>query len=145
MKKGIDFIGVAVGAIILNDKHEILLTKRSQNAKNERGCWEAPGGSIEFGETMEAAIKREMKEELGIEVDILKQFPAKDHMLPAEKQHWVATTFLVKIKNDQIPKIMEKDKCDGIGWYSISNLPNPLSVITKIDLEEFKEEINAEI
>ena len=43
MKNGIDYIGVSVGAMIVNDGGEILLAKRSQNAKNERGCWEVPG------------------------------------------------------------------------------------------------------
>ena len=49
MKKGIDYIGVSAGAIIFNEKGEIFLSKRSQNTKNEKGCWETPGGSVEFG------------------------------------------------------------------------------------------------
>ncbi len=58
MKKAIDYIGVAAGAIIFNDKGEIFLSKRGQNSKNEKGCWETPGGSVEFGETLEQAAKR---------------------------------------------------------------------------------------
>lgn len=37
MKKGVDYIGVGVGAIILNDKGEVFLAKRGLKAKNERG------------------------------------------------------------------------------------------------------------
>lgn len=138
MKKGIDYIGVSAGAMIFNDKGKLFLSKRSQNAKNERGCWETPGGSVDFGETLEQAVKREIIEEYGVDIEIIEQFPAADHIIPDEHQHWVATTFLARIKNGQTPKIMEPKKCDGIGWFPLSNLPQPLSIITKIDLEEYK-------
>ncbi|NMC36118.1 NUDIX hydrolase [Candidatus Beckwithbacteria bacterium] len=133
-KAGLDYIGVSVGALIFNDKNQILLTKRSQQAKNERGCWEAPGGAVHFGETLEAAIRREMKEELGVEIEILKQHPAKDHLLPKEKQHWVPSVFEAKIKSGQTPRILEPDKCDDIAWFDLNKLPSPLSIITKMDL-----------
>lgn len=138
MKAGVDYIGVSVGAFIVNDKREILLLKRSQNAKNEKGKWEAPGGAVEFGETLEQAVRREMKEELGIEIDILKQWTAKDHIIPEDKQHWVPTTFLVKLSKGDAPKIMEPHKHDAIGWFAMDNFPSPLSVITQMDLEEYK-------
>ena len=138
MKKGIDYIGVAVGAMIFNDKGELFLSKRSQNCKNERGCWEVPGGSVEFGEKLADAIKREIQEEYGVDIEIMKQFPAADHIIPDENQHWVPSTFLARIEKGQEPKIMEPDKCDGIGFFSLKNLPSPLSIITKIDLDFYK-------
>lgn len=140
-KAGIDFIGVSVGAFIVNNKGEILLMKRSQNTKNERGKWEAPGGAVDFGETLEHAIRREMKEELGIDIEILSQWGAKDHIIPEDKQHWVPTTFLVHVAKGQAPKIMEPHKHDAIGWFAMGDFPIPLSLITKIDLEEYKRQL----
>lgn len=137
MKKGIDYIGVSAGAIIFNDKGEIFLSKRSQNTKNEKGCWETPGGSVEFGETLEQAVKREMVEEYGAEIEIIEQWLSSDHIIPAEKQHWLATTFLAKFKTGQEPKVMEPEKCDEIGWFNLNNLPTPLSIITKMDLDQY--------
>lgn len=142
MKQGVDYIGVAVGALIINDKGEIFITKRSQQCKNERGSWEIPGGSVEFGETLEDAVKREVKEEYGVEVDIIKQWPAVNHLIPNESQHWVPTLFTVRIKPGQVPRIMEPTKCDAIGWFSINNLPSPLSIVSKIDLDRYIKEIN---
>lgn len=139
MKPGIDYIGVSAGTMILNEKGEVLLAKRSQNAKNERGCWENPGGKVSFGEKLEEAARREIREELGIEVDIIKQFLAADHLIPEEKQHWVATTFIAKVREGFTPKIMEPEKCDEIGWFPIDNLPQPISIITRIDLQRYKE------
>src|SRR3989344_134687 len=127
-KNGVDYIGVSAGAMIFNDKNELFLSKRSQNAKNEKGCWETPGGSVDFGETLEQAVRREIKEEYGVEIEVIEQFPAADHIIPKDHQHWVATTFLAKIKNGQITKIIELEKCDGIGWFPLDKLPKPLSI-----------------
>jgi 8-oxo-dGTP diphosphatase len=138
MKIGIDYIGVAVGAMIFNENNELFLSKRSQKCKNEKGCWEVPGGGVNFGEKLVDAIKREMKEEYGIDIVIVKQFPAADHIIPHEKQHWVPTTFLAKLNKGNEPKIMEKGKCDAIGWFSLDKLPSPLSIITKLDLEYYR-------
>lgn len=138
MKIGVDYIGVSVGAMIFNDKGELFLSKRSKNTKNEKGCWEIPGGAVDFGETLEHAVKRETMEEFGVEIEVLEQFPAADHLIPSENQHWVPTTFLARLRPGQIPKIMEPDKCDEIGWFALDKLPNPLSIITKIDLKTYK-------
>lgn len=139
MKKGIDYIGVSAGAMIFNEAGELFLSKRSQNTKNEKGHWETPGGGVDFGETLEDAARREIMEEYGAEIDIIEQWPAGDHIIPDEHQHWVATTFLAKFKEGQEPKIMEPEKCDAIGWFKLTELPQPLSIITKIDLEHYHE------
>ena len=57
MKRGIDYIGVGVGAIIVDQSGRLFLAKRGPAAKNERGLREFPGGSVEFGEKMSEALK----------------------------------------------------------------------------------------
>jgi mutator protein MutT len=141
MKKGVDYIGVSAGAMIVNDMGQIFLAQRGLKAKNERGYWENPGGGVEFGEKLEDAVKREIMEEYGAEIEIIKQFPAEDHLIPVENQHWVATTFLVKFKQGSTPKIMEPEKCSAIGWFDMDNLPSPLSIITQLDLNHHGKEI----
>ncbi|HVQ43935.1 MAG TPA: NUDIX domain-containing protein [Candidatus Saccharimonadia bacterium] len=137
-KPGIDYIGVAAGAMIFNHNGELFLAKRSQNVKNERGCWETPGGGVEFGETLEEAARREILEEYGVEIEIVDTFPAVDHLIPAEGQHWVAVTFLATLKPDREPRIMEPEKCDEIGWFALDALPTPLSIITQVDLRLYR-------
>ncbi|MBI2074858.1 MAG: NUDIX domain-containing protein [Candidatus Levybacteria bacterium] len=145
MKAGVDYIGVSVGALIVNNKGEILLSKRSKLTRNEQGSWEAPGGAVDFFEKREDAIKREVKEEFGVEINIIDVLQASDEILPKYKQHWIATTYLAKIKDRQKPKIMEPHKCDGIGWFSINKLPKPLSYITTLDIAAYKKLLKKEM
>ncbi len=108
-KAGVDFIGVAVGIFIINDEGNVFLTKRSSHATNEHGTWEIPGGKVNFGETLQNAAKREAREEYDIEIELVEQFPAQNHLIPEEKQHWVPTCFLAKIVGAKQPQIMEPD------------------------------------
>lgn len=68
-------IGVAV---IRNNRQEILIDRR-RNEGLMGGMWEFPGGKIEAGETVEACIKREVLEELGIAIEVGKHFITIDH------------------------------------------------------------------
>jgi 8-oxo-dGTP diphosphatase len=58
----------AKGVIIHNGK--VLIIKRSDNAHVGSGTWECVGGKIEFGETLEETLVREVKEEVGLEISI---------------------------------------------------------------------------
>lgn len=138
MKAGINYIGVGVGAIILNSKKELFLTKRGKKARNEVGRWEFPGGAVHFGETQKNALKREIHEEFGIEIDVGELFDVNDHLIPDEKQHWVSAVFFAKIKKGK-PKIFEPDKCDSIGWFALKKISKlPLSIITRSEVKKLK-------
>jgi 8-oxo-dGTP diphosphatase len=57
-------VHTCVGALMLRDGR-VLLGRRSAH-KTCAGCWDVPGGHVEPGETLAAALRRELKEELGI-------------------------------------------------------------------------------
>jgi 8-oxo-dGTP diphosphatase len=59
-------IQVAV-AVIINDKDEVFISRRSAD-QHQGNKWEFPGGKVEENETVEDALRREIKEELGIDV-----------------------------------------------------------------------------
>ena len=59
-------VHVAVG-VIVDSAHNVLITRRSQGA-HQGGLWEFPGGKVEVGESLVAALTRELQEELGISI-----------------------------------------------------------------------------
>jgi 8-oxo-dGTP diphosphatase len=59
-----------VGAVILDDDDKVLCTQRPEG-KNLALKWEFPGGKIEEGETPEAALIRELDEEMGCQIEVL--------------------------------------------------------------------------
>lgn len=59
---------ILVAAVALIDADNRVLIAQRPSGKSMAGLWEFPGGKIEPGETPEAALVREVKEELGIEV-----------------------------------------------------------------------------
>lgn len=68
-------ITIVVG-VIRNEKGEILLARRHQpDLKSAHGKWEFPGGGIEFRETPEEALVREVREEIGLNVEIVRLIP----------------------------------------------------------------------
>ncbi len=129
-KRGVDYIGVGVGAVIIHPDGRLFLAQRGEKAKNERGTWEFPGGAVEFGETLAAALQREMREEYGIEIAVGELLDVVDHILPDEGQHWVSPSFLCTIVAGE-PVILEAGKCAQIGWFHPHALPAPLSLVTQ--------------
>lgn len=137
LKRGVDYIGVGVGAILVNDRSQVFLAKRGPLAKNERGLWEFPGGSVEFGERLADALIREMREEYGVEIEVGALLDVVDHILPHEGQHWVSPTFICKIVSGE-PSIQEPGKCDAIGWFDPDQVPTDLTVITAENLAHYR-------
>ncbi|MGN6396206.1 MAG: (deoxy)nucleoside triphosphate pyrophosphohydrolase [Mucilaginibacter sp.] len=69
-------------AIIVDESNLILVTQRSQSMSLPLK-WEFPGGKIELNETAEECLIREIKEELGIDVGIVKNLTPNRHTYPA--------------------------------------------------------------
>ena len=93
---GTDYVGVGVGAIVVDEGGKVFLSQRGPQATNERGSWEFPGGKVDFGDTLRGALKREFLEEYGMTIDIVELLSIDDHILPDEGQHWVSPTFIAR-------------------------------------------------
>lgn len=139
MKRGKDYIGVGIGAVIINEAGKVFLSKRGKNAQNERGLWECPGGALEYGESFEESVIREIKEEFDFEVEPLTQLEPFNHLIPDEGQHWVALAFICRIKSGT-PKIMEQDKSEAIGWFTFAEMEKlALAEPSKMRLQQMKQ------
>ncbi|UCB43125.1 MAG: NUDIX hydrolase [Dehalococcoidales bacterium] len=71
-------IVTTVACVFREDR--VLLIKRAQEPS--KGCWSVPGGVIEIGEAIYDAIRREIREECGIEIEVVKVINAADGIIP---------------------------------------------------------------
>ena len=60
---------ICVTAAVLSRNNQVLIAQR-KSTDRLAGCWEFPGGKLEKGESPRACLRRELKEELGIETQI---------------------------------------------------------------------------
>jgi 8-oxo-dGTP diphosphatase len=73
LKYGCSVSIMVVAAIIQNPQGEYLACKRGQ-WKHSPNKWEFPGGKPEPGENLDHALVREIKEELGVDIKVIRQF-----------------------------------------------------------------------
>ena len=71
----------AVVAAVIEDRHRFLVTRR-QPGVHLAGMWEFPGGKIDPDETHEAALRRELLEELGVEAIVGERVYRTQHAYP---------------------------------------------------------------
>lgn len=135
MIQGKDYIGVGCGAFIINDKGELLLQLR--NKAPEKEYWSIPGGRVELFETFEEAVKREVKEETGVEVEIISLLGICDHIIKNEERHWVSPSYLCKIVEGE-PQILEPTKHLDIKWFSLDKLPEKITITTQDAIRNYK-------
>lgn len=90
-----DHIVTSVVAVIVNDDQQLLLTKR--NIAPFQGLWVMPGGKIDLGESILQALHREVKEEVGLEVEVEDLIDVFEHLSPGEgNSHFIILYYLCR-------------------------------------------------
>lgn len=120
-----------VGAVLMNEKGEILCALRSQKMSSP-GVWEFPGGKIEAGETPQQCLKREIQEELDVEIEVGEFVEEVLHEGSALRVHLL--TYFGKIITGT-PKAKEHEKLDWRPVEELSKLlwaPADLPTVNKI-------------
>lgn len=124
---------LAVSAAVVHEG-KILLVRRKKTGFMD-GYYANPGGHVEPKEIITAAVLRELKEETGLEAneEDLELFNVlqDENVLP---KLYISFRFLVK-KWSGVPKLLEPEKSDDIGWFSIGQPPKNTSPYT---LHDFK-------
>jgi len=116
-----------VGALIVNDGDEILLVK-SHKWGNK---YTVPGGHIELGERSETAVKREVREEVGLEVEPVRVLLVQEAIYPADyikHEHYIFLDYLCRTESSAV-KLDEKEIQEHL-WV------NPERAL-QLDLESF--------
>ena len=67
---------------ILQDAHDRVLIADRTRSRSLKDHWEFPGGKVDGNESSEAALKRELAEELGIDIELVRHFQHIEHDYP---------------------------------------------------------------
>ncbi len=123
---------VGVGVMIWKDG-KILLGKR----KNSHGAGEYSftGGHIEHGESFEECVRRETREEAGIEIKNIR-FLHVANVLSYPPHHFVNVSFIADWESG-VPRVCEPEKCESWDWYDINDLPSPMFKQSAIGVESY--------
>lgn len=127
MIKGIDYTGVGVVFFCHDGNGKVVVNKRSQNARDEQGCWDIGGGGVKKGELLEDTLRREIMEEYC--ADVLEYeylgFREVHRVKDGAPTHWIIFDFKVRI-DPSCCAIGDPDKMDGIAWHTLDDLPSPM-------------------
>jgi 8-oxo-dGTP diphosphatase len=118
MKKTIQV--VVLGVVKKGDKY--LLTMRDDNDSKFDGKWQLPGGGLEFDESIEDCLKRELREEVGLDIVSYVFIPRLEEEI-RENWHGVFCNFLCFMKDENQPVVLN-DEASDFGWFTLHQLEN---------------------
>jgi ADP-ribose pyrophosphatase YjhB (NUDIX family) len=112
-------VTVRVSGILINDKQELLLVK---HRKNNREYYVLPGGHLDFGETLEECIVRELKEEVLLETECKKIIAISQSIAPDGSRHIINFYVLLSASNYECKLSEAEEIVVGAEYISLSKL-----------------------
>ena len=112
---------------------KVLMTKRKSKLGNSE--YGTVGGHVEWGEHPMDTVKREAREELGIELGNLKFLDCASILMHG--RHYIDITFTGEIISGDI-KILEPEKIESAEWYALDSPPEPVFAPVRKCLEAYK-------
>lgn len=142
MKKGIDYTAISVSYLCHDGQGNFLLSKRSTNCRDEHGSWDFGGGGLDFGDTVEGTLRKELKEEYCVEPITYEFLGYFDNfrIMDGIKTHWLCLQFLIEIDRNKVQN-GEPHKFEELGWFRLDNLPTPAHSSQKHIFEKFKDKL----
>jgi len=104
---------VGVGAVVVEDGRVLLVRRGSQPLK---GHWTLPGGMLEVGETLAAGVVREVREETGLDVELIELVDLLDRIHregDRVRYHYVIADYLCRVTGGQLRAASD---ADAVRW-----------------------------
>lgn len=125
-------IRIRVAACIFNQKGELLLFK---HRRGHHEYWVLPGGGLEFGETIEQGLKRELKEELNVEISVGNFIEMHEAIIPDQNRHILNLFYKAEIISG-IPKLAQEERLADFAYFSLNALAS-LVILPPVDYTRF--------
>lgn len=122
---------VGVGAMIVRDNHVMLARRRGSHGA---GTYAWCGGGLEFGESLEEAVIREVSQESGLVVTSARLLCVSN--IREYGRHYIDFEFLCEADGD--PVHTEPEKSGPWAWYDLDALPQPLFKPVEFALESYR-------
>jgi 8-oxo-dGTP diphosphatase len=114
-----DHIVTSVVAVILNEDNEVLLTRRK--VPPFQGEWVMPGGKIDLGEPIVKALQREVREEVGLRVEVEDLVDVFEHVTPGnDNYHFIILYYLCRPLSREIAH--NHHEVEEVRWVSQDDL-----------------------
>lgn len=119
---GFNLYRITVKAVVIDGDRLLLLRRGFRSGKAKQGLWELPGGGVEKGESPDFSLRREVKEETGLELSDLK--PALIWNRSREEGEIIGITYLVRAEGREV-KLSEEHieyawvRVDELGKYTL--------------------------
>ena len=104
---------IAVKSFIVDNEGKLLLIRREDKDPHTPGVWEIPGGRLDLGEDPFEGLKRETKEETGVDIEVLNPLRVH-HFTRDDDQKITMITFLCKPLSNSV--VLSKEHTDIHGW-----------------------------
>lgn len=123
---------IVTAAIILGPDGRVLLAQRKSDAKTEASKWEFPGGKLEAFEHPEDCIRREIQEELALDIRVERAFDVASHFYVsgADRRHIILLCYLCRADTLDFKTIDVQDarwvKSDELASYDFAAADVPL-------------------
>lgn len=111
---------IAAGAILLSDDDRVLLVRRAKDP--HKGKLTVPGGFIDMGEEAEAALRREIREEVGLEVNKLKYFCSLPNQYHYQGVTYAVLDFFFSGLAPTQPLVAEPGEVTEICWVPLGEI-----------------------
>src|ERR1700760_1753938 len=96
---------------------KVFLPKRADTKKFLPGKYELPGGHIDYGENMQAGLKREIKEELGIDISLGDPFAVFTYTNEIKGSHSIEVVYFATVSGNPDDITIEPDDHSSCGWF----------------------------
>lgn len=112
---------IGVTAFILNHENKVLIVKRSKTDSFLPGFYELPGGKVEFGESLEQALRREVKEETNLDIKIISPYSSFSYVSQNGLKHTIDIQFIARAlsKNSQVKLSGEHE---SFNWMDLTEI-----------------------